>query len=158
MLLKAHFQTSQTFAICLICAARYGFFMHEWALAEAVIAAASKIAEKEGVKEVKEVSIKVGELQQVEVDILQFALSQLKPATFKDAKFRVTRAKTELKCRVCGHVWLFKKKSLDESTVEAIHFVPEVAHAYIKCPKCGSPDFEIIEGRGVWLENIKGAR
>jgi hydrogenase nickel incorporation protein HypA/HybF len=132
--------------------------MHEWALAEAVIAAASKIAEKEGVKEVKEVTIKVGELQQVELDTLRFALSQLKPASFKDAKFRVTMAKTELKCRVCGHTWLFKKQELDESTAEAIHFVPEVAHTYIKCPKCGSPDFEIIEGRGVWLESIKGAR
>jgi hydrogenase nickel incorporation protein HypA/HybF len=132
--------------------------MHEWALAEAVIAAASKIAEKEGVKEVREVSIKVGELQQVELDILQFALSQLKPASFKAAKFRITRAKTELKCRACGHMWVFKKQELDESIAEAIHFVPEVAHAYIKCPKCGSPDFEIIKGRGVWLENIKGAQ
>ena len=37
--------------------------MHEWALAEAVIAAASQIAEKEGLKEVTEVKIKVGVLQ-----------------------------------------------------------------------------------------------
>jgi hydrogenase nickel incorporation protein HypA/HybF len=131
--------------------------MHEWALAEAVIAAASKIAEKEGIKEVREVTIKVGELQQVELDTLRFALSQLKPASFKDAKFRITRAKAELKCRACGHAWLFKKRNLNESTAEAVHFVPEVAHAYIKCAKCGSPDFEIIEGRGVWLESMKGA-
>jgi hydrogenase nickel incorporation protein HypA/HybF len=132
--------------------------MHEWALAEAVIAAASQIAKKEQLKEVAEVTIKVGELQQVELDILRFALSQLKPASFQNAKFRITKAKTQLKCRVCGHTWLFTKQKLDESTAEAIHFVPEVAHTYIKCPKCGSPDFEITEGRGVWLENIKGAR
>ena len=132
--------------------------MHEWALAEAVIAAASQIAEKEKLKEVKEVTIKVGELQQIERDILSFALSQLKPARFKNAKFRITKAKTELRCRVCGNTWLFSKQKLDESTAEAIHFVPEVAHTYIRCPKCGSPDFEISEGRGVWLENIKGAR
>ena len=132
--------------------------MHEWALAEAVIVAAQQIAEKEKLKEVKEVTVKIGELQQVERDILQFALSQLKPASFKNAKFRIVKAKTELKCRVCGSKWLFSKQKLDESTAEAIHFVPEVAHTYIKCPKCGSPDFEISEGRGVWLENIKGAR
>ena len=132
--------------------------MHEWALAEAVIAAAQQIAEKEKLKEVKEVTVKIGELQQVERDILQFALSQLKPASFKNAKFRIVKAKTELKCRVCGSKWLFRKQKLDESTAEAIHFVPEVAHTYIRCPKCGSPDFEISEGRGVWLENIKGAR
>jgi hydrogenase nickel incorporation protein HypA/HybF len=132
--------------------------MHEWALAEAVITAAQQIAEKEKLREVKEVTIKVGELQQVEQGILRFALSQLKPASFKNAKFRITKAKTTLKCRVCENTWLFRKNKLDEGTAEAIHFVPEVAHVYIKCPKCGSPDFEITEGRGVWLENIKGVK
>jgi hydrogenase nickel incorporation protein HypA/HybF len=132
--------------------------MHEWALAEAVIAAAQQIAEKEKLKEIKEVTIKVGELQQIEQEILRFALSQLKPASFKNAKFRITKAKTTLKCRVCENTWLFRKNKLDEGTAEAIHFVPEVAHAYIKCPKCGSSDFEIAEGRGVWLENIKGVK
>jgi hydrogenase nickel incorporation protein HypA/HybF len=132
--------------------------MHEWALAEAVITAAKQVAEKEKLKEVREVTIKIGELQQVEKAILRFALSQLKPASFKNAKFRISKAKTTLKCRVCGNTWLFSKNKLDEDTAEAIHFVPEVAHAYIKCPKCGSPDFEISEGRGIWLENIKGVR
>jgi hydrogenase nickel incorporation protein HypA/HybF len=132
--------------------------MHEWALAEAVITAAQQIAEKEKLKEIKEVTIKVGELQQIERNIFRFALSQLKPISFKNAEFRIAKAKTTLKCRVCGKTWLFRKSKLDEETAEAIHFVPEVAHAYIKCPKCGSPDFEIAEGRGVWLENIKGVR
>ena len=132
--------------------------MHEWALAEAVIAAAQNIAEKEKLKEITEVTIKIGELQQAERHILQFALSQLKPVSFKNTKFRIAKAKTELKCRVCGNTWLFRKHKLDKNTAEAIHFVPEVAHTYIKCPKCGSPDFEISEGRGIWIENIKGAR
>jgi hydrogenase nickel incorporation protein HypA/HybF len=132
--------------------------MHEWALAEAVIAAAQQIAEKEKLKNVKEVHIKIGELQQIEQDILRFALSQLKQSAFKNVKFHITKAKTALKCRVCGETWLFKEKKLDKTTAEAIHFVPEVAHAYIKCPKCGSPDFEICQGRGIWIENIKGAR
>ena len=132
--------------------------MHEWALAEAVITAAQQIAEKEKLREVREVTVKIGELQQVEEDILRFALSQLKPASFKNAAFSIERSKTKLKCRVCGNTWLFSKNKLEEDTAEAIHFVPEVAHAYIKCPKCGSPDFEIAEGRGIWLDNIKGVR
>ena len=132
--------------------------MHEWALAEAIITAAQQIAEKEKLREIREVTIKIGELQQVEREILRFALSQLKPATFKNAQFHITKAKTTLKCRNCGNTWLFSKNKLDEDTAEAIHFVPEVAHAYIKCPKCGSPDFEITKGRGIWLENIKGVR
>jgi len=132
--------------------------MHEWALAEAILVSANEIAEKEKLKEIKEVTIKVGELQQVEPDILRFALSQMKTEIFKNAKFRILKAKTTLKCRVCGTTWQFNLKKLNKNTAEAIHFVPEVAHTYVKCPKCGSPDFEIVNGRGVWLENVKGAR
>lgn len=130
--------------------------MHEWALAEAVIAAASEIADKEKLREVTEVKIRVGELQQIEPDLFQFALSQLKSGKFKKAKMLIGITRAELKCRVCGYRWVFEKEKLDESVAEAIHFLPEVAHVYIKCLKCGSPDFEIVEGRGVWLESVKG--
>lgn len=132
--------------------------MHEWALAEAILATATEIAEKEKLKEVTEVTVRVGELQQLERGILRFALTQLKSECFKNTKFRFLKAKTELKCRVCGTTWQFKNEKLDKATMEAIHFVPEVAHTYIKCPKCGSPDFEIVSGRGVWLDNIKGVK
>ncbi len=132
--------------------------MHEWALAESVIKAASEIAEKEHLKEVTEVNIKIGELQDVEREIFKFALQELKPANFKNTRFRITQAKTTLKCRNCGNTWVLQKQQLDANTKEAIHFIPEVAHAYIKCPHCGSPDFEIIAGRGIWLQNIKGMR
>ena len=132
--------------------------MHEWALAEAVIAAASQIAEKEGLKEVTEVRVRVGELQQIELDIFNFALSQLKPQKFRQARFDVETEKAELKCRACEHKWPLSENRLDRDSLEAIHIVPEVAHSYIKCPKCGSPDFEIIEGRGIWLESIKGVK
>jgi hydrogenase nickel incorporation protein HypA/HybF len=132
--------------------------MHEWALAEAVIAAASQIAKKEKLREVSEVTIKIGELQQIELGILEFALSQLKLENFKDANFHIDVVKAKLRCRVCEYEWFFGEEKLDENMAEAIHFIPEVAHAYIKCPKCGSADFEILEGRGIWLETIKGVK
>ncbi|MEM2947764.1 MAG: hydrogenase nickel incorporation protein HypA [Candidatus Bathyarchaeia archaeon] len=132
--------------------------MHEWALAEAIISSVSQIAEKEGLKEVREVKIKVGELQQVEVEILEFALSELKMGKLKNVKFSIETVKAELQCRICGHKWFFSKDKIDEESAEAIHFVPETAHAYIKCPRCGSPDFEILHGRGVWLESVRGVK
>lgn len=132
--------------------------MHEWALAEAVITAALKIAEKEKLEKITEVIIKVGELQQVEEDIILFAFNQLRTDLFKSAKLCMFKGKTKLKCHFCDTTWNFIKENLDETTVESIHFVPEVAHAYIKCPKCGSPDFEIVEGRGIWIEKIKGEK
>ena len=132
--------------------------MHEWALAEAVISTASQIAEKEGITEITEVRIKVGELQQIELNILEFALSQLKTSKFEKANFNVETLKAKLKCRVCGRQWIYCRETLGEDAAEAVHFVPEIAHTYIKCSKCGSPDFEILQGRGIWLESIKGVK
>ncbi len=132
--------------------------MHEWALAEAVITAASQIAEKEGLKEITELKITIGELQQVEVDILRFALSELKAGKSKKARITIKAAKAKLQCKACGHRWVFSKEKMDRNVAEAIHFVPEVAHTFIRCARCGSPDFEILEGRGVWLETVKGVK
>jgi len=132
--------------------------MHEWALAEAVISTVSKIAEDERLEEVTEVKIKIGELQQIELDVLEFALSQLKTEKLKKARFKLETVKAQLKCKVCGNKWIFKREEMNEETREAIHFVPEVVHVYIRCPKCGSPDFEVLKGRGMWLESVRGVK
>jgi hydrogenase nickel incorporation protein HypA/HybF len=132
--------------------------MHEWALVEAVLAAASEIAEKEKLREVTELRIRVGELQQVEPSILEFAFSQLKSGKFRNAKVTIGTERAKLKCRACENGWVFSKEELDEDVAEAVHLVPEVAHAYVRCPKCGSPDFEVVEGRGVVLETVKGVK
>jgi len=132
--------------------------MHEWALAEGVISAATKVAEKEGLEEVTEVTIRIGELQQVEHEVLKFAIDQLRTPIMKDARFILKSIPARLRCRVCGEQWLFSPESMDEEVSEAIHFVPEMAHVYLKCPKCESPDFEVVEGRGVWLAYVKGVR
>jgi len=132
--------------------------MHEWALAEAVISTTLKIAEEKELKEVIELKIKIGELQQIDQEIFEFALSQLRSPMLKNAKFSLETVKAELKCRVCNHKWKFSTKNMDHDVSEFIHFVPEIAHTYLKCPKCGSPDFEILTGRGVWLDSIKGVK
>lgn len=132
--------------------------MHEWALAEAILATAKQISEKENLKEITEVTVMIGQLQDVERRILRFAIKETKSDFFQKTKFHFLKSKTTLKCRVCGASWKFKKESLDKTTLEAIHFVPEVAHTYIKCPKCKSPDFEISSGRGVWIQSVKGVK
>lgn len=132
--------------------------MHEWALAEGVISTAVKIARAEGLNEITEVVVKIGELQQVEHDVLNFALEQLRKPMIKYAKFVLETTPARLRCRVCGEEWSFSPEELSEEVSEAIHFVPEVAHVYIKCPGCGSPDFEVVEGRGVILASIKGIK
>lgn len=132
--------------------------MHEWALAEAIISAVLETASRENLREVGSVVILVGELQQVDKEILKFALTQLRSDKLTKTKFIIKTVRAKFICKACRHKWLFRDSILPGNIREAIHFIPEVAHAYIKCPMCGSPDFEISGGRGVWIAGIRGEK
>jgi hydrogenase nickel incorporation protein HypA/HybF len=137
--------------------------MHEWALAESIVMATIEEAQKEKLKKITQVTVHIGELQQIEKEIFLFALNELaksqKPPIKKDA-FQLKTDKSTLSCKNCGETWLYSdmKKKLNETESESIHFIPEVVFVHARCPRCGSPDFEITEGRGVVLSSIKGVR
>jgi len=137
--------------------------VHEWALAESVISTAGSQAQKAGLSNITAVKISLGELQQIEKDIFLFALRQLaagmkKP--FSDTQFDIQSQRAVLRCRVCGHQWCFQSDGADltEEAKESVHFLPEVSHSFLRCPGCNSPDFEIVGGRGVWIESIEGEK
>jgi len=127
-------------------------------LAEAVFSAVLKIAKEKKLEKVTEINIKIGELQQIDRQIFDFALDQHRSSAFRDTRLRIETEKAELKCKVCEHHWVFEEDNINEDVAEAIHFVPEMAHTYIRCPKCHSPDFQIVTGRGVWLASVKGVK
>ena len=137
--------------------------MHEWALAESVVLAAVEAAQKENLKAITEITVQIGELQQIEKEIFLFALKQLaktqKP-TIKTNAFHLRTEKSSLTCKNCGKTWKYSdmKKKLNETESESIHFIPEVVFVHARCPHCNSPDFEITKGRGVVLSSIKGVR
>ena len=136
--------------------------MHEWALAEAVVTSVVKAAEAGGLKKITRVRIRMGELQQIEPEVFQFVVKEVsQPQTplLKQATIEFETEPAVLKCRVCNHEWPFGEavKGLSEEQAEAIHFIPEVAHVYLRCPRCDSPDFEFVKGRGVWVESVEGA-
>ena len=137
--------------------------MHEWALAESIITAAVETAEKEHLKTITDITIHIGELQQIEKEIFQFALKELTTSQYKKMKNVTFHLKTEkgtLTCKTCGQTWSFQemKKKLSDSESESIHFIPEVIFVHTRCPQCKSPDFEIAKGRGVTLTSMKGTR
>ena len=137
--------------------------MHEWALAESILTAALEAADKEKLKKITEIKINIGELQQIEQDIFEFSLNEIIRAQggkLKGVKIKIETEKSNLKCKNCEHTWNFSdmKKKLNEDESEAIHFIPEVAFVHTRCPKCGSPDFEITTGRGVSITSIKGKK
>ncbi len=137
--------------------------MHELALAEAVVGATLDVAEKEGLTRVTKLVVQIGELQTIEEEIFEFALGEVMPAAEpRLASMRITleTVPARFRCRPCEREFTIAESGgpRNEDESEAIHFVPELAHAYLRCPRCNSPDFETIEGRGVTIASVEGER
>ncbi|MFN8621630.1 MAG: hydrogenase nickel incorporation protein HypA [Chloroflexota bacterium] len=134
--------------------------MHEWSLAEAVVAKAAEVARARGIPQVRSVVIGLGELQAVDRDAFTFGLEQFqaREPVLADARMELRVDPAMLACRPCGHHWALGESlaTLSEDDREAIHLLPELAHGSIVCPACGSPDFAIEGGRGVGLIAVDG--
>ncbi len=132
--------------------------MHEWALAEAVAVAAAEVAEQEGIASAHSLEVHVGELQQIDLEAFEFGLRLICQETERLTEVvpRLVIDPARLACRRCGHQWLLADSltALSEDEREAVHFLPEAAHAYLGCPACSSPDFETVAGRGVSIAGI----
>ncbi len=132
--------------------------MHEWALAESVINTVLKYKKEKNLVKVNKVLVKIGKLQQIELDIFNSALEDISKMKNIEGKFVVEEDDVSFKCRICGGKWSFEAGAgnLNEDHSEYVHFVPDVIRVYSKCPRCGSRDFEVLKGRGVWIEYIEG--
>lgn len=135
--------------------------MHELALADSVVKAALKAAADAGMVRIERIVVRVGELQQIERDLFEFSLTNVIPAQdprLSDTVFDVLEEKVRFKCRSCGHEYGRADVDVDaEDEREAIHFIPELSHAFARCPQCGSPDFDITQGRGIILARVEGS-
>lgn len=137
--------------------------MHEMALAEGVMATALASAHAQGDRPIRRLVIRVGQLQQIHTDVMRDCLQSVQPPEEPLLQNMVLELEIEpaaFACRACQHPYGLDDlpSAPDEDELEAIHFVPELAHSYIQCPSCGSPDFEVVSGRGVAIERIEVAR
>ncbi len=129
--------------------------VHEWALAEALIRYVKELSKERGVNRISKLVIKLGILQSIDRNVLEFSIMEL--AKINDLIIESLVFEDEdavLRCRTCSHEWSLDVSELNEDVREAVHFVPEVIHTFIKCPKCGSRDFEIVRGRGIAIKEV----
>jgi len=120
--------------------------MHEWALAESVI---KTIKNDKSLYKLSQIEIIFGELQSIDREIFLFAFNEITRKEKKIPKIKIIEEKAEFKCLNCGRIFNLSSIKNNDDEKENIHFIPEMAKAFIKCPKCKSSDFEIIKGRGI---------
>lgn len=131
--------------------------MHEWSLADAVISTVEKVYKEKQAKRVNSVAVDVGELQNIDQEVFLFGLkSLLKDRPFTADVFHIKIQPAAFLCNRCGKEWkLADIPDIDPEEKEAIHFLPESAHVYLKCPSCRGSDFRLIMGRGVSIGSIE---
>ena len=130
--------------------------VHEWALAEAIADYVEKHLREAGGLAVRRISVKLGQLQAIDREILRFSLNEiLRDKGLSVAEIEFLDEAAAFQCRRCGHEWRLEEVGLDDNVREAIHFLPEAVHSFVKCPRCGSRDFSVVRGRGVYIERIE---
>jgi hydrogenase nickel incorporation protein HypA/HybF len=135
--------------------------MHEWALAQRIVATVANEVERKDLKEVSRVDVRVGELQQIDLDAFRFVLESVLGTydlPMDMSRIMVSKDRSILKCRRCGAEWNFSesRERFQGDEGEAFHFIPEAALIFARCPGCFSRDFDILRERGVWIESIEG--
>ena len=151
-----------------MCSAGYSTLLHELSLADSIVGTVLLEIERNHASRVSEVSVDVGELMQIETDILHDAIKFLMTGKkLKGARVFVNLVRASFSCRKCGNHWDMKqvRKQLEtvpesllvrepDSKELPLHFFPYLYPSLRNCSKCGSKDNDTLTGDDIKLKNI----
>jgi hydrogenase nickel incorporation protein HypA/HybF len=112
--------------------------MHELSIAEALVEQVQREVRRAGQKgRVSRVELAIGRLSGVHCESLRFAFDLLAPGTLVEgAKLEILEPRAVCHCRDCG-----SRLEIDD--------------LLLTCPKCGSGEISIEEGRDLLLQSIE---
>lgn len=142
--------------------------LHEFTVAQSIVDSIVSEAQAHHAKRVKEISIDVGQLMQIDSKILRYALSLLLTGSvLKDAKIHLKVVNVKFCCRSCGRKWLMNesRKQLSQvsdsllvrepdSTELPLHFLPYLYPVFLHCTRCGSADICALEGQEIVIRRV----
>ncbi len=110
--------------------------MHEMALAESILRTVETVARRQGAVRVAEVRLEIGELANVEVAALEFALAAaLRDSLADGAHIECLIVPGQGRCRTCGEI------------------VP-LAALYDPCPRCDGASVQPTGGQELRIKDI----
>lgn len=142
--------------------------MHELSIAHNVVTYALSEATKNDSKRVEEITLEVGELTQVEVDVLSKALALLmRGPMLENCRVQVDLAAATFVCGRCSAKWGMSEVRSQLDTVPddlrvrepdskelPLHFLPTLYSAFVRCPKCGSSDISAESGDDIRVRRL----
>lgn len=113
--------------------------MHEVAITKFIIKEVEEIASKNNIKEVTEITILVGKMHAIIPQIISeiFDIMKREVPLISKAKLTIKECDIKISCKVCNKV-----SYLDTP--------------FIICPVCNSSETELISGKELLIEKIKG--
>lgn len=115
-----------------------GISMHELNIIQNIFALLKVIAEKNQLKSITRVHLKIGKLRQVVPDFLEFAFATTVRGTFAEgAQLIIEYVPVKIHCNACKN----------DSVLEENYYL---------CPKCDSADISVLNGMEVILDSVEG--
>ncbi len=142
--------------------------MHEYGIAQSIADYMLAEAHRRKAEGVSEVRVEVAELTMVDTKVLSHALRLLmKGEVLAGCRVKVAKARSSFVCRKCSSRWTMAEAAKQigaipealkvrepDSTEAPMHFIPSLAPAFVRCPKCGSADVEIEGGENVRIAGM----
>lgn len=140
--------------------------MHEWSIAEGIV---NVLLEMFRDKRIREVDIKIGELRDLDLDVLKSALDILSESSgLGKLKFNLHVSRARFRCLNCGEEWSLERAlEMVEETIGAesivieegerelpLHFIPSLIVGLQKCPSCSMMDIAIDSGRELEITRV----
>ncbi len=142
-----------------------GSGVHEYSVAEGIVLAIKKLKEANDLGEISEAVISVGNLAQIDREVLHELLKILSDEYgLGTVKFLINEEESKFECNHCGFSWgwsqvkneIMRELCGDVSDCDnPVHFIPDLVNVFMSCPNCKSQDFKIVSGYDVKLLNIR---
>jgi hydrogenase nickel incorporation protein HypA/HybF len=132
--------------------------MHEWALSDSVAAGARRVMEENKLRKINKITVVLGQVQGIAPAAFTDTFNEIKAQYpgLEQAELALENEPALFKCNECGAEFPLLRDNLEHDVSEDIHFVPETVSLFISCPNCGSKDFSILKGRGLYIKDVEG--
>ncbi|KAJ53362.1 hydrogenase nickel incorporation protein HypA/HybF [Clostridium tetanomorphum] len=112
--------------------------MHELSLTQSIVKICIEEGNKNNLKKIEEIRLKVGELSGIVPQCIQYYFDIIsKDSILQGAEIKVERIPIEIQCRDCNNICVMEK----------INFC---------CPNCNSFNIKILKGNEFYIDSIKG--